>query len=63
MSRRDLLCLGMVILGIVLFLYGANFYDTVVGWVGFYLTIIGILIFLIFYIYKELTKKSEVQNP
>ena len=63
MSRFDLACLGMVILGFVLFLYGANFYDIVIGWVGVYLIIGGILVFLLFYIYNELTKKVKVQNP
>jgi hypothetical protein len=47
----------------VLFLYGANFYDVVIGWVGVYLMIGGILVFLLFYIYNELTKKVKVQNP
>jgi hypothetical protein len=63
MSRVNLVCLGMVILGVVLFLYGANFYDVVIGWVGVYLMIGGILVFLLFYIYNELTKKVKVQNP
>ena len=63
MSRVNLACLGMVILGFVLFLYGANFYDVVIGWVGVYLIIGGILVFLLFYIYNELTKKVKVQNP
>jgi hypothetical protein len=51
----------MVILGFVLFLYGANFYDAVIGWVGVYLIIGGMLVFLLFYIYNELTKKVEVR--
>jgi hypothetical protein len=63
MSWVDLVCLGIVVLGFVLFLYGANFFDAVVGWVGVYLIIGGILVFLLFYIYNELTKKVEVQNP
>ena len=63
MSRVDLVCLGVVVLGFVLFLCGANFFDAVVGWVGVYLIIGGILVFLLFYIYNELTKKVEVQNP
>ena len=63
MSRVDLACLCMVILGFVLFLYGANFFDAVIGWVGVYLIIGGILVFLLFYVYNELTKKVEVQNP
>ena len=63
MFRLDLLCLSIVILGFMLFLYGANFYDAVVGWVGVYLVIGGILVYLLVYIYNELTKKGEVQNP
>jgi hypothetical protein len=63
MSRLDLACLGIIIFGFVLFLYGANFFDAVIGWVGVYLIIGGILVFLLFYIYNELTKKVEVQNP
>jgi hypothetical protein len=63
MSWTDLVCLGTGVLGFVLFLYGANFYDVIVGWVGVYLFLGGFLAFLVFYIYGELTKKSEIQNP
>ena len=56
-------CLGSVILGLVLVLYGANFYDAVIGWVGVYLFFGGILVFLGLYIYRELTSKEEAQNP
>jgi uncharacterized membrane protein len=55
--------LGSVILGLVLVLYGANFYDAVIGWVGVYLFFVGILVFLVLYIYRELTNKEEAQNP
>jgi membrane-bound ClpP family serine protease len=64
MSWINLLCIGIVILGIILFLYGANYYDAVVGWAGVFLFVAGILAFLIRYIYGELTKKVETpQNP
>ena len=66
MSRIDWACLVAVILGFVLFLYGANMYNVIVGWVGVYFFFGGILIFLVRYIYGELTKKEEVQpvqNP
>jgi hypothetical protein len=62
MSWTDWACLGVVILGFVLFLYGANFYDSLVGWIGVYLFFGGIMVFLILYIYRELTKKEEVQS-
>jgi hypothetical protein len=63
MSRTDWACLIAVILGFVLFLYGANFYNAIVGWIGVYLFFGGILVFLVLYIYGELTKKEEVQKP
>lgn len=59
-------CLVAVILGFVLFLYGANVYNAIVGWLGVYLFFGGILVFLVLYIYGELTKKEPaqtVQNP
>jgi hypothetical protein len=62
-SWTDWACFGAVMLGLVLFLYGANFYDVIVGWIGVYLFFGAILAFLILYIYGELTKKEEVQNP
>jgi drug/metabolite transporter (DMT)-like permease len=63
MSWTDWACLGIIVLGVVLFLYGANYYDDTIGWAGVCLVIIGILAFLILYIYGELTKKGNVQNP
>lgn len=63
LSWTDWACLGMAILGFVLFLYGANVYDAIVGWVGVYLFFGGILVFLVLYIYGELTKKTEIQKP
>ena len=66
MSRINLACLVAVILGFVLFLYGANVYNAIIGWLGVYLLFGGILVFLVFYIYGELTKKEDgqnVQNP
>jgi cytosine/uracil/thiamine/allantoin permease len=63
MSRTDWACLGVVILGFVLFLHGANFYNAVTGWIGVSFFFGGILAFLVLYIYGELTKKEAVQNP
>jgi membrane-bound ClpP family serine protease len=57
MSWINWLCVGIIILGFMLFLYGANYYDAAVGWTGVFLFIAGILTFLIRYIYGELTKK------
>jgi uncharacterized membrane protein len=57
-----LACLVAVIFGFVLFLYGANVYNAIVGWLGVYLFFGGILVFLVLYIYSELTKKEPTQN-
>ena len=62
MSRIDWACIVAVILGFILFLYGANVYNAIVGWVGVYFFFGGILVFLVRYIYGELTKKEKVQN-
>jgi hypothetical protein len=63
MSRTDWACLGVVILGFVLFLHGANFYNAVTGWIGVSFFFGGILAFLVLYINGEFTKKEAVQNP
>jgi len=57
MSWINWVCLGIIVLGVTLFLYGANYFDATIGWAGVALFIIGILVFLIRYIYGELTKK------
>jgi membrane-bound ClpP family serine protease len=63
MSRTNWVCLGIIVLGIMLFLYGANYYNDIVGWAGVYLFITGILVIIVLYIYSELTKKSESSEP
>ena len=57
------MCLSIVLLGFALFIYGANVFDAVIGWIGVYFFFGGILIFLVLYIRGELTKKEEVQKP
>ena len=58
MSWTDLTCLGIFILGFLLFLYGANTYNAIIGYTGVYLFIGAIAAYLIIYIYKELAKKK-----
>jgi len=60
MSWTDWTLLGLFILGFLLFLYGANAYNSVVGYSGIYLFIGSIGAYLVIYIYKELTKKKPV---
>ena len=59
MSWTDWTCLGVFILGFLLFLYGANIYNAIIGYTGLYLFIGAIAAYLIIYIYKGLTKKPS----
>ncbi len=58
MSWTDWTLLFAFIVGFLLFLYGANTYNAIVGYGGIYLFIGSIGAYLILYIYKELNKKS-----
>jgi divalent metal cation (Fe/Co/Zn/Cd) transporter len=58
MSKTDLMLLIVFVLGFVLFLYGAKFYDAAIGYAGIYLFIGTIAAYLLIYIYKEVTKKT-----
>ena len=59
MSWTDWACLGIFLLGFLLFLIGANIYNAIVGYTGVYLSIGSIVAYLIIYIYKELAEKPS----
>ena len=63
MSWTDWTLLGAFIIGFLLFLYGANTYNAIIGYTGVYLFIGSIAAYLILYLYKEVIKKPLVQNP
>jgi hypothetical protein len=61
-----------MILGIILFLYGANTYNDLVGWFGAFLFLGGLLAIIALYIYNwysapkkqpEPQQPTEAQNP
>ena len=56
MSRAYWACVGLMIAGLVLFLYGANYYNAAVGFAGEFVFIFGIVAALVVYIYNELKK-------
>jgi len=62
MSWTDILCFVLVILGIALFLYGANAYDAVSGYGGIGLFILGILLYAALQI-LSVSKKKENLEP
>ncbi len=62
MSWINWACVGVILLGFVLFLYGANYYDATVGYVGIFLFLAGVIGIFALYIYGAFTKKAP-QNP
>jgi NADH:ubiquinone oxidoreductase subunit 3 (subunit A) len=55
--------MGIILLGIILFLYGANYYNEPVGWTGLVLFIGGFLVIIIYYIYNWTKKQGVIQTP
>jgi len=62
MSYINWLSFFLVILGIALFLVGANIYNAFVGWAGVYMVIGGILLYVCVYLYVELRKKGSAKE-
>ena len=56
-------CLFVVILGFVLFLYGANYYDNLIGWSGVYLFVGGIVVYVLFWLYGHLRRGTADLKP
>ncbi len=62
MSSKTLFFLCTILTGIILFLYGASFYNAFIGWIGVYLILGGLLIFLIIYIFNGVFQIKQVQK-
>jgi len=60
---KGLACLLVVILGVILFLYGANYYDNFVGWTGVYLFFGGIVAYVLLRVFWHPTKSVSDQKP
>jgi membrane-bound ClpP family serine protease len=63
MSWTDWACLGIFIVGFLLFFIGANVYNAIIGYTGVYMFIGAIVAYLVIYIYKQFTKTPTAQNP
>ena len=59
MSWKDLACLGVIIFGLVLFLYGSNYYTAAVGWTGVCLIIVGFFAEIVLQVYEALMKRGH----
>ena len=57
MPWKVLLCLLVVVVGFVLFLYGANYYDATVGWTGVGLFVGGIVLYVVLKLLESKQKK------
>ncbi len=55
----NLICAVLVVVGAILFLYGANVYSDVFGWAGIALFIVGIVISIVFNLSIYLEKKKN----
>ena len=62
MDWKGLACLIVVILGVFLFLYGANYDDNFVGWAGVYLFVGGILAYVFLNIFSRKKKSADDQK-
>jgi hypothetical protein len=59
MLWKEPVCLLIIVLGTVLFLYGANSFNADVGWPGVGLFVGGIFAYIALKVYESLTKKGD----
>jgi hypothetical protein len=59
LDRNDVVCVLMIVVGLLVFLYGANYYVERVGWAGLVLFIGGFVVHFVLNGYEFLTKKKE----
>ena len=58
MSWKEILCVCVIVMGVILFLYGANYYNAVIGWTGFSLILGGFFAEIAFKVYESVRKKA-----
>ena len=63
MSWKDTVCLIIVIMGLLIFLYGANYYSELAGWSGIILVAFGVFVEVALTVYGSVTKKERGQKP
>jgi|CryGeyStandDraft_7_1057128.scaffolds.fasta_scaffold85659_1 hypothetical protein len=62
MSWKEIVCVCVIVIGMILFLYGANYYNAVIGWTGFSLMIGGFFAEIVFKVCESIRKKESVRN-
>jgi membrane-bound ClpP family serine protease len=63
LSREDWICIILIILGIILFLVGANYYNSAVGWLGVFLFVGGVVSLIALYVHNYFSKKTSQEKP
>jgi membrane-bound ClpP family serine protease len=66
LSREDWACIGIIVMGIILFLVGANVYNAFLGYLGVFFLIGGVLALIALYIYNYLLSRrtpSSEEKP
>jgi len=59
MSWKEILCVCVIVMGVILFLYGANYYNAFIGWTGFSLILGGFFVEIAFKVYESVRKKGD----
>jgi len=59
MPWKSIAMLIVFLLGIGLFLYGANYYEAVTGWIGVFLIVAAIVAYLVMEVYVILRKRGS----
>jgi len=63
LSREDWICIALIILGIFLFLYGANYYNNAVGWAGVLIFAFGFFGLIVLAVYNVLKRRPTETEP
>jgi membrane-bound ClpP family serine protease len=58
MSWKEILCVCVIVVGVILFLHGANYYNAVIGWTGFALIVGGFFAEMVSKIYERVRKRK-----
>jgi hypothetical protein len=62
MSRADWVFFALIVLGAILFLIGANYWNDVVGWLGVFLFTGSIVVWVLVWVYGSL-KSRHAPKP
>ena len=59
MSYADWMCVVLIVLGLLLFLVGANYYESLIGWLGVFIVIGSVIALIVLYSYNVLSKHAR----